>query len=232
MLLQDKSFLKVLWIGMFILCGVLGFLPDTQGATEVLMMTLAVLVYLIAVPPMLTRHDIGLVWGARHFFYIMPFMILLSFIGWRGMGLKMRSFLITALAGAALQIFGLYALSAVSEEGEELSRLVEKMPQKMVVTDVFFLPEQTPRLFFSKNILELNNQSCDRLTAFLQQHPGEEFILILSPGYRRIANANLAKLLAAAPLTGEPVIFKRQPGSGFMELFIGVCRINPPQPAK
>ena len=45
MLLQDKSFLKVLWIGMFILCGVLGFLPDTQGATEVLMMTLAVLFF-------------------------------------------------------------------------------------------------------------------------------------------------------------------------------------------
>ena len=45
MLLRDKSFLKAIWAGMFILCGVLGFLPDTQGGAEVLMITLAVLFF-------------------------------------------------------------------------------------------------------------------------------------------------------------------------------------------
>jgi len=195
-------------------------------------LTLALLIYLIAVPPVLTRHDIGLVWGARHFFYIMPPMIILSFIGWRGMKLGMRSFLLTALAGLTLQIFGLYALAQVSEEGEELTVLVENLPQKTIVTDVFFLPEQTPRLFFSKEILELSNHNSSDLISFLQQHPGREFILILSPGYRRISNDNLAKLLAAAPLAGEPLIFKRQPGSGFMELFIAICRVPSREPAK
>lgn len=42
MLLRDKSFLKAVWAGMFILCGVLGFLPDQQGATLALMVALAV----------------------------------------------------------------------------------------------------------------------------------------------------------------------------------------------
>ena len=44
-MLQDKSFLKAIWAGMFILCCVLGFLPPQEGAAKVLLVALAVLFF-------------------------------------------------------------------------------------------------------------------------------------------------------------------------------------------
>lgn len=44
-MLRDKSFLKAIWAGMFILCCVLGFLPSQKGVAKVLMMALTVLFF-------------------------------------------------------------------------------------------------------------------------------------------------------------------------------------------
>ena len=47
---KDKGILKAIWAGMFILCGVLGFLPPQTGANRILLMALAALFFL---PPAL-----------------------------------------------------------------------------------------------------------------------------------------------------------------------------------
>ena len=41
-MLTDKGILKAIWAGMYILCCVLGFLPEQSGANRVLLMILAV----------------------------------------------------------------------------------------------------------------------------------------------------------------------------------------------
>ena len=52
-MLKDKGVLKAIWAGMFILCGVLGFLPAQEGANRVLLVALAVLFF--AAPGWLIR---------------------------------------------------------------------------------------------------------------------------------------------------------------------------------
>lgn len=42
---KDKGILKALWVGMFILCGVLGFLQVTQTGAKVLLMMLSLLFF-------------------------------------------------------------------------------------------------------------------------------------------------------------------------------------------
>ena len=44
-MLRDKGILKAIWAGMFILCGVLGFLPAQEGANRVLLVILAVVFF-------------------------------------------------------------------------------------------------------------------------------------------------------------------------------------------
>ncbi len=53
---MNKTLLKAIWAGMFLLCAVLGFIPQPEGAVKVLMTTVSVLFFL---PPGL------LVWQCR-----------------------------------------------------------------------------------------------------------------------------------------------------------------------
>lgn len=56
MLLKNKTSLMALWAGMFILCAVLGFVPQPEGANKWLLLLFALLFYL---PPAL------LLWQCR-----------------------------------------------------------------------------------------------------------------------------------------------------------------------
>ena len=47
-MLRDKGILKAIWAGMFILCAVMGYLPQTTQANRILLMILAGLFF---VPP-------------------------------------------------------------------------------------------------------------------------------------------------------------------------------------
>lgn len=49
-MLMDKTILKVLWAGMFILCAVLGFVPGAEGFSYWMMVAMSVLFF---VPPAL-----------------------------------------------------------------------------------------------------------------------------------------------------------------------------------
>ena len=96
----------------------------------------------------------------------------------------------------------------------------------VIVTDAFFLPEETPQLFFDATMLKLDDGSVDNLIAYLRQQPKREFALVLSNRYRRVSDAGVLKLLDAAPPVAEPTRFDRKPGSGFMDLYILRCRLK------
>ncbi len=188
-----------------------------------------VCVYLPIVPPLLTRSDLGLIYGARHFLCIMPLLLLLSAHFARRKFFPRRIVPLTAgVLAIALQWSAFTALVNVSQESAELEKLINALPEKTVVTDVFFLPEQTPHLFFSKTILQLDSRNAAKLATYLKAHDAGGFILILSadPRFRRISNAELAGFLNAAAPVGAPLRFRRIPGSGFMDLHIVRCRLK------
>lgn len=190
-----------------------------------------VCVYLLIVPPLLTRSDIGLIYGARHFLCIMPLMLFLSAHFARRKFFPERWRIVPLTSGVlaiVLQCGAFTALVNVSRESAELEKLMNALPEKTVVTDVFFLPEQTPHLFFTKTILQIDGRNTAKLAEYLKADRTDGFILILSadPRFRRISNAGLANFLDAAVPVQAPFRFRRTPGSGFMDLHIVRCRLK------
>ena len=183
------------------------------------------LIYILIVPPLLTVNDIGLIYGARHFMAIMPILLFLSL---RGPRIKAGLRPIPAVPALLLQGASLVMLFDVSAEAAAMQTAIRNAASDsgVIVTDAFFLPEQTPQLFFDATMLKLDDGSVDRLIAYLRQQRKREFTLVLSNRYRRISDAGVMKLLGAAPPTAEPIRFARKPGSGFMDLYILRCRLK------
>ena len=185
-------------------------------------------VYIVAVPPLLTRFDIGLTIGARHYMCIMPLLLLLSFRGFARMqcSIKIKQLFLTVLsiAGIALQIWGFHTLYLSSGHSSKFEKTIAQHPAKTVISDVFFLPEQTPEIFFNKVCLEvISAEQADTALAYLKEKQITEFILILgrNNNFRRMDNAVLKKLLDNYPLCAAPVNADAAPG---MPLFIAHCR--------
>ena len=192
-------------------------------------------VYLLLVPPLMTRSDIGLIYGARHFLCIMPLMLLAGCqFARRKIPTGKFRLAVPATAGAAavaallLQYGSFTALRNVATESAEFERTIGALPETTVVTDVFFLPEQTPRLFFDKDVFQLDNDNVAALTERLRRDGRRDFILLLSadPRFRRIDNEQLARLLSAAVPLAPPERFVRPDGSGIMNIHIVHCRLK------
>ena len=95
-----------------------------------------------------------------------------------------------------------------------------------MISDLFFLPEQTPQLFFEKRWLFVKDDaSAAELPALLARHGVREAVLVLSPRFRNLSDEALRRLLASMPLTAPPERFQA-PVSGFLELFIGKLRLQ------
>ena len=54
MIFKDKSILKAQWVGMFLLCALLGFVPQPTGANKWLLMCFGILFFL---PPILLLYQ-------------------------------------------------------------------------------------------------------------------------------------------------------------------------------
>lgn len=203
----------------------------TRGPRPLRMVTLAALLYCLALPVVLTRSDIGLIWGARHYLPVYPLLFVLSFAGFARLGWLRRQRLLTAvLIGATLvlQAVGIRALFGVAEDAARAEATIGALEPRVVVSDLFFLPEMTPRLFFAKQWLYVKNDTELReLTGLLREKGIDRFTLVLSalPGFRQVGDRALAEFLEMAPLSAEPYRLPA-PGSGFMTLLIGECRLQ------
>ena len=126
----------------------------------------------------------------------------------------------------AIELFGLRALAGVTEETARLTGTLRAMKPEVVISDLFFLPEQTPQLFFEKRWLFVKDDaSAAELPALLARHGVREAVLVLSPRFRNLSDEALRRLLASMPLTAPPERFQA-PVSGFLELFIGKLRLQ------
>ena len=136
---------------------------------------------------------------------------------------KMQSlrFLPAAVAAFAVlqQFAGVYSCAAVAKESAALENTIRQTGCKNVASDVFYLPEMTPRLWFECDFYDL---SAPEKIEKLISAPPEQLVLILSPmpQFRRIADSNLNYLLKFYNIPAPPIHFKQARGSGFIDLFI------------
>ena len=154
--------------------------------------------------------------------------MLLSFRGFAKMqcDIKLKQFALIVLTamGIALQFYGFKTLYLSSHTSAEFEKAFRLHPAKVVMSDVFFLPEQTPEIYFDKLCLEVISQ--EQATAaldHLEKNQITEFVLILGQNnnFRRMDNAVLKILLEKYPLCAAPATLDAAPG---MPLFIAHCR--------
>ena len=196
----------------------------TRKAKNYRILAAFVLIYILTVPAVLTRGDVGLIWSARHFMVLLPFIVILfagsiKFFQFKKMQ-SMRFLPVAVAVFAVLQQFaGVYSCAAVANESFELENTIRKTGCKAVASDVFYLPEMTPRLWFECDFYDLSEpDKIEKLTGILP----EKMVLILSPQpqFRRIADSNLRYLLNFYTIPSAPIHFKKARGSGFIDLLI------------
>lgn len=189
---------------------------------------LFLLLYIVLVPPLMTASDIGLVWGARHFLVLMPPLFWMSFQGFRLLCGKKRALLVSScvlVLSVAIQCYGCFALYRVSQDSYAIEQKILASAPKLIVTDVFYLPEQMPRLFFEKDVVQLiTPQELTFLKEYIKKHNIKEFTLILSPRFRRMNDVLLKELLTTFPLRAAPVRLMGK--GGFPDLFAAHCTVS------
>lgn len=202
-----------------------------RGARRIRLLGWFVLIYVLLLPPFLTRSDIGVIWSARHFLFVVPFLVALSAIGILRLGVTRKRMLqlgavLTVAAALLLEFSGIQKLKDVATEGAAVTDVIRATPGRVVLSDVFFLPEQTPQLFFERQWLYIKSgKDIPKLLELLRSHKVDEFTLILSPYWRTIDEASLRLLLEATPPTREIRRLKGEK-SGFLEFFIVECRLQ------
>lgn len=202
-----------------------------RGVRRIRLMGWFVLIYALLLPPFLTRSDIGVIWSARHFLFVVPFLLALSAIGVRRMGFSRQRLIqlgaiLIAAAALLLEFDGIRKLKTVAGEGAAVTRAIRATPGEVVLSDVFFLPEQTPQLFFERKWLFIKSGAdIPELLELLRASRVREFTLVLSPYWRQIDDDALRILLKAAPPTREIRRLKGEK-SGFLEFFIVECRLQ------
>lgn len=194
------------------------------------MIVLASLLYCLALPLVLTRSDIGIIWGARHYLLIFPVLFLLSVIGFARMKKSVALAVALILAALTLQAIGIRSLFGVAEDVARAEETIIQNSSLHIVSDVFFLPEQTPRAFsrFNARWFYLKNDSrIDELLSMLRSHGVKEFTLILSPSpnFRQLSDDGVRRLLGENPVPPRVLVLPA-PGSQFMELLIVQCHLQ------
>ena len=181
-------------------------------------------VYILTVPSVLTRGDIGLIWSARHFMLLMPILVILSAKSLKHImpaDIKYAEILPlgVALFAVCQQIAGIYSLYTISNEARSLENTVREFKTPVIASDVFYLPEMTPRLWFENIMLDIS--TAQKANAVSNLHP-KEMLLILSnaPQFRRISNTDLAKLMQNYVPASGVVRFKKSAGTGFIDLML------------
>ncbi len=200
----------------------------TRGKLPVRVAALGCILSILILPPLLTRTDIGIIWGARHFLFIWPLLFLLSMVGFarNGFFAKKRRLFPVLFAGLSilLQLMGVRALFGTAENAAAIRMAVQESPVEVVVSDVFFLPEMTPELFFEKRWLYVKDDAALRdLPQLLNEAGVRVFTFRLSRRFRSISDWGLAAFLDACPLQSQP---RPVAGNGFLQLFQAQCRLK------
>ncbi len=126
-----------------------------HGAPARFALSLVALYSILAVVP-LHRHDVGLIWGPRHFLPVIPLVLALAMLAAeRGDGpfpLRQLRLAVVALVvvSIALQLDGVRLLAMKKEASERLVKVLEQSPGMPVVTDAFWLAEDAASLYYTR----------------------------------------------------------------------------------
>ncbi|MBQ7392899.1 MAG: hypothetical protein IJV89_00920 [Lentisphaeria bacterium] len=167
------------------------------------------LIYTAILPMFLTSSDLGIIWGARHWLFLLPVMVLLAWYTARSRTLR-KTLLLLFLLSTLIQFHGLQTQYIMRKNSCRLTDFLRENTRDIIVSDVFFLPMQTPELFRERRWLFVkNDQELLDVIRLLQQEK-RPFALVRSchGNYRRVSNRALAELLKIYRVPEKPQAVK------------------------
>ena len=181
----------------------------------------------IFLPPFLLNYDQpGMFWGGRHFLNIVPLLCVLSvFLLFRQENLSRAArtggWLLLLLSLAANGA-GYGVLSAKRNFSAQYVRELAKPEYQVIVTDMFWMPEELAWIHRGKCVLLLTSaDSLDQVRPFFRANGIRKFHLLLGKNYRRISNESVVRSMQEIEVT--PGMRFQHPMLGFFECQLFEC---------
>jgi hypothetical protein len=145
----------------------------------------------------LHQGDIGLIWGPRHFLWLVPFLVIATAMAVRLLPATARAAIaILVIAAFAIHAQGIRLLSQKLRFSAELLQTIEASDAKVVVTDVFWVPEELAALWFKKPMfLVKSDQELAGIIERLQKAGIRRMDFVAAAQFHLVSPAGYAALL-------------------------------------
>lgn len=206
----------------------------TAADRRVKFLLLAAGFYILILTPLLNQGVPGVLWGPRHFLILLPLLTPLALAG--GLLLFEQSsepaarrlnygiLAATLLIGAAIQLQSVRTIMIKKEASGAIAAALLKQPAEVIVSDVFWLPEDCAAIFYRKKFMQVrDDRQLAELLELLRRRQVKSFALVLSaePMFRRLTRPGIERLLQEVRILKEERIVT--PGAAFMSVGVFVC---------
>jgi hypothetical protein len=180
----------------------------------------------------LNQKDNGIIWGPRHFLVVYPVLAILAFYCIEKLNITDKTLKKLLIVAAALLFFVSFLIQAhgiktLYNKKSYSEDLVAKLSvsNDIIVTDVFWLPEEISALYFKKKIMQVRKtEDLKILKELLRKNNCERFTLVLSPLYRLIKNEDMALFMNGIKITSKQMVTSTK--VSFMSLMILECEMD------
>jgi hypothetical protein len=190
--------------------------------------------YVVMMPLALRANWTGIIWGPRYFLPIVPVVALLLPAAARELGASLdgaprwllrAALVVLGIASVALQLWGVVLLDRKLHASDDLRRLVVSLDERVIVTDVFWLPEELAAIFYEKQIMTpVSPQEVAPLIDALRRAGVERFVYVTAPefGFRtgevrarmaQLSTSRIAFVERDVPLLNVTIDRCRVPGA-------------------
>ncbi|HEU4522015.1 MAG TPA: hypothetical protein VFT12_08435 [Thermoanaerobaculia bacterium] len=150
----------------------------------------------------LTLHqgDIGLIWGPRHFLWLIPLLLIAAVESFRLLPRQARpAIVLLDIASVAIHAQGTSLLSRKLRFSAQVLETVAVSDADVVVTDVYWLPEELAALWFEVPILFVKDDAqLDAVIERLQQLGLRRMAYVGAPNFQLVSPAGHRQLLRYA----------------------------------
>lgn len=200
--------------------------PDTR------LLTWTAIVFILGSGFLLHQKDVGIIWGPRHFVSLYPILVILSLAATeRILGTAKPQSVRGALRVSAITLFalslfiqwhGVHTLYLKKKGTEALVQSVSRLTNEIVVTDVYWFPEEAAPIFYETKILMVDSdEDLLALLQLLRTKNIEDFTFVTSRYYHRLSNKGLDYMVPFVKQTQQI----SPPGMEFMSLHVSSCRL-------
>jgi hypothetical protein len=161
--------------------------------------TVTVIIGVVLTTLLLNRADFGVIWGPRHYLWLLPLMIILgieSLADFATFRTAIACGVVLLACSFAIQTDGLRLLRAKLDFNSRLLQAIRVRKTNEILTDVFWVPEELAATFYERDIGFVRNDG--ELQAALRAIGNRPFVYIASREGRLLSNEALGGVMARA----------------------------------